>query len=255
MRVFLAAMRFQFWLVRREPENFHVFLTTPLLALVFLAITEHAGRKDLAPHAILAPVLMSLLTMVLFVAGEMITEEREQGTLEALAAAPVRLGTVLMGRLTAITLTSLLCVVEAAAVAGLVFGHWITVHHPVIFVSGLVVTALAMAGTATILSAAFVLVPSARTIQNTLSYPVYLLAGVLVPVSFLPLAVQPLSRLVFLSWSADLLRDSLSPAAVSEPLRRMAVIAILGAAGYALGLILIHKFLRRGRRAGTLSHT
>jgi ABC-2 type transport system permease protein len=255
VRLFLASARFQLWLVRREPDNLHVFVTTPLLALVFVAIAEHARRPDLAGYAILAPALMSLLTMVLFLAGAMISEEREQGTLEALVAAPVRLATIMLGRLAAVTLACLVCVLEAGLVAGLVFGRWVTVHHPMLFALSLVVTGLAMAGTATVLSSAFVLFPSARTIQNTLTYPVYLLAGVLVPITLLPVWVQPLSRLMFLSWSADLLRDSLSAAPVAQPVARLAVVAALGLIGYAMGIFLINRFLRHARRHGTLSHT
>jgi ABC-2 type transport system permease protein len=198
---------------------------------------------------------MSLLTMVLFLAGAMISDEREQGTLEVLVATPARLSTIMLGRLTAVTLASLVCVLEAGLVAGLVFGRWVSVHHPAIFTASLIVTGLAMAGTATVLSSAFVLFPSARTIQNTLTYPVYLLAGVLVPISLLPVWVQPLSRLVFLSWSADLLRDSLSAAPVSHPLPRLAAVAALGGAGYTIGILLINRFLRHARQQGTLSHT
>jgi ABC-2 type transport system permease protein len=67
--------------------------------------------------------------------------------------------------------------------------------------------------------------------------------------------VQPLSRLMFLSWSADLLRDSLSPEPVAQPLPRLVVVAALGLIGYTAGIFLINRFLRHARRHGTLSHT
>jgi ABC-2 type transport system permease protein len=254
VRTALAALRFQLGLALREPDNFHVFATAPLSTLIFLAIIEHSGRADLIPYGLLAPVLMALWTTALFVAGEMISEERERGILEALVIAPAPFVSVVMGRLCAVAIVSLGCVVESVLVAGLVFRHWLTVHQPLLFAATLVVTVLAMAGTATVLSAAFVLTPSARTFQNTLSYPFFLLAGVLVPLSLLPEWIQPLGRLIFLSWSADLLRDSLSPAGAAAPVPRLAVVALLGLAGLAGGTALLNRFLRKARAKGTLAH-
>ncbi|MFE5867718.1 ABC transporter permease [Streptomyces roseifaciens] len=255
MRLFLTAVRFQLRLARQSPDTVQVCVTAPLLTVVFLAISDSAGRADLSPYAVVAPTLMSLWLLALYTAGELINEERALGTLEGLVAAPARLGTIVAGRLCAVGAVGVVAFAESWLAAGLVFDRWLALPHPVLTAACVLATAWATAGTASILSSLFVLMPSARIVQNTLSYPFYLLGGVLVPVSALPSWLQPGSRAVFLSWSSDLLRDSLDPAAVPLAGLRLAVILALGTAGFGLGLVLLRRVLDRVRRLGTLSRT
>ena len=111
----------------------------------------------------------------------------------------------------------------------------------------------ATAGAATALSALFVLAPSARIVQNTLSFPMFLLGGVLVPVSFFPAWLETLSRVVYLSWASDLLRAAVGPEAVEHGAGRAAMVFLLGGVTLAFGLVFIHRFLRRAREVGALS--
>ncbi|MCT9007391.1 ABC transporter permease [Streptomyces rhizosphaerihabitans] len=255
MSLFLVSLRFQLRLAPRSPGTLQVWATAPLFTAVFLSIAEHAGRTDLTSYAIVAPTLMGQWALALGIAGELITEERSQGTLEAMIATPCRLSVVVVGRICAVSLLGITAMAEAWLVAGLGFGRWIAVPHPFVLGAALLANAAAMAGTASILSSLFVLMPSARIVQNTLNYPLYLLSGVLVPLSTLPGWLRPFGRLVFLSWSADLFRDALDGAAVSGPAARIAVVALLGLSGYVIGALLLARVLRRVRRLGTLTHT
>ncbi|MEF2529715.1 MULTISPECIES: ABC transporter permease [Streptomyces] len=255
MRPLWTVFRLQLLMTLRTPDIAHVFVTTPLYTLVFLAIQVHAGRTDLAGYAVLAPALMALWSMALQTAGELVSQERDRGTLEAMVAAPARYPLVVNVRIAAVTLFSALSFAEAWIVARVVFGLTIRIEHPALFLAGVLVSAVAMAGTAGCVSALFVLAPSARVLQNALSFPFYLLGGVLVPVSFLPEWLRPLSDLVFLSWSASLLRASLDPAAPTGQGTAIAAVAGLGLAGAATGTFLISRMLRRVKHTGTLAQT
>lgn len=251
MRTFLSALRFQLRTIHRDVGNLQLFITAPFFTVIFLLIVQHSGRGDLTGHAVLAPGIIALWGMALLVSGEVIANDRWAGTLETTVAAPAPLGVLLVGRITGITLLSLVSFFESWLVA-LAFGVRVEIHHLGIFVAALVATAFATAGTALIMSATFVLTRTARTFQNSLSYPFYVLGGVIVPVALLPGWIQPPSRLVFLSWSADLLRDSLAPETVSAPVARLAVVAGLGAMGFVLGRALLARTVDRVRRTGTL---
>jgi ABC-2 type transport system permease protein len=126
------------------------------------------------------------------------------------------------------------------------------VAHPGWFALGVLVTCLAMAGTSNIMAGLFVLGRAAVNFQNALNYPFYVLGGVFVPVAFLPGWLRPVSDGVFLSWSSDLLRDSLSAGALVDPGLRVAVIVGLGAAGVAVGWALQAVVLVRIRRTGAI---
>lgn len=252
MRALTAAFGFQLAASRRDYGQLMPLFTAPLMTVIFLAIAQQAGRDDLTGHAVLAPALIALWGTSLMVAGEIIDNERWAGTLEGVIATPTPLGVVVLGRVLAVMVVGCLGFVESWLVAALLFDVVVPIPHPGWFVATLAVTVFAMAGTATIMAAVFVLARSARTFQNTLSYPVYVLGGVLVPVELLPGWVQPITRVVFLSWAADLFRDSLTTAAVSDPLLRLAVVAVLGALGFATGRWALHRILERVRVTGSL---
>jgi ABC-2 type transport system permease protein len=102
------------------------------------------------------------------------------------------------------------------------------------------------------MSALFVATRTARTFQNTLGYPILLLGGTFVPVDQLPSWMRPVARLIFLSWSSDLLRDAMAAPPVTSVGVRLGAIVVLGLAGLVLGRWLLLRVLRRVRATGTL---
>jgi ABC-2 type transport system permease protein len=75
-----------------------------------------------------------------------------------------------------------------------------------------------------------------------------------VPIALLPDWLESISRLVFLSWSSDLLRDALSPAPIADLAPRLLAILILGTAAYLLGVALVRRTVNRLRHTGSLSY-
>lgn len=250
MREFAGAFVLQLRLMARKPDDLMLLFTTPLVTLVFVSIFKHAHRSDLGPYAVVAPAMMAVLQMSLFVSGELIAGERRNALFEATLTTPARYPAVLFGRTLAVTLISFFALVESIIV-GALFGVVVTVHHPVVFAATLVTTAFAMTGTAVAMAALFVVSRNTRTFQNALSYPFFVLGGVIVPITFLPLAVQPFSRIVFLSWSSDLLRDCLAAPTVANAGWRLAAVVGLGLLALAVGELLLRWTLKRTRVDGT----
>jgi ABC-2 type transport system permease protein len=251
VRVVLAACRLQAQFARRSPAQLMVLVTTPVVTSIFLSLALHAGRRDLAVNAVIAPALIGLWFASLDLAGGMIAADRWQGTLEPLAAAPPPLALVVFGRVLAIVGVGTLVFAEAWLVARVAFRAPFPLAHPGAFAAAVAATAFAMAGTATLLSALFVLSRSTMVLQNSMSYPFYILGGVMVPVALLPAWLRPASWLVFLSWSADLLRASTAAAPLHHLPARVAMIAALGAASLAGGVVLVGRVVDRVRRNGT----
>lgn len=250
--LFLAAMRFQAQVVRREPDYLMSLVTIPLLTVAFLAIMGNAGRADLAPYAVMGAALMTIWATALFVSGELIDADRWEGTLEGVLAAPAPYQVAYLGRIATVTVISFLGLVESALIAWLVFGVTFAVPHAGLLVLTLACTAFSMVGTASIMAPLFVLARSARIFQNSLSYPFYLLGGTVVPVVLLPEWLRPVSNAIFLSWASDLLRDCLrdqQPAAVPA---RLGVIVGLGLLGFGIGHLLTRAVFKRVRQNGSV---
>ncbi|HVE92481.1 MAG TPA: ABC transporter permease [Actinomycetota bacterium] len=254
MRVLLAAFRLQLGLTRGRPDDVLVLAMIPLFTVVFLSVVQAAGRPDLAGHAVMGPVLIALWGTSITIAGEIVVTDRGMGVLEGVIAAPARLPIVVVGRVIAVTVLGLIGYLEAWLVARFGFGLVIPIEHPVAFGATLLLTGMAMACTALLMAAVFVLGRSARPFQRALTYPFYVLGGVVAPVELLPGWVQPATRVVFLSWSSAMLRDSLAPGPIRDATTRLTMIALLGLAAFAGGWWLLRKTVDRVRLTGTMTY-
>lgn len=250
-----AGMLLQLRLIRVYQDYALELVRTPLLAVVFLLLVLHSGRPELIVNAVVAPVLVGWWGMGLNISGEIVDTDRVLGVLEPTVAAPVPLPALILGRAAATTAASGLCAVEVWLVAVAVFRITVPLHHPVIFAATALVTLAAMNGASLLMAALFVTTRTARTFQNSFSYPFLLLGGVFVPVAQLPVWTHIPARLLFLSWSGDLLRDSLAPAPVTQVSLRLATILALGAVNTGAGLVLLRRVLRRARAEGSLRLT
>ena len=91
-----GAVRLQLAAFRHSPGDLLTLLSVPLFTAMFLTIMRHAGRDDLAAYAVLAPGVIAVWQMALFVSGELVDKDRSLGTLEALLATPGPLGLVIL---------------------------------------------------------------------------------------------------------------------------------------------------------------
>lgn len=251
---FAGGARLQLLQMGRTPDWFLAWCTTPLTTLALVAVLLSAGRGDLAPYAVLAPVLMGMWAEALFVGGDVIAVDRRSGRMDALLAAPAPFAAQHLGRMATVAASSLVTLPLAWAPGSLLIGRPVPIAHPMLFAASLLLTALAMCATATLMSCVFVLTRSARTVQNALSYPFFVLGGVLVPVSLLPVWVQLPASLFFLSWSSDLLRDAMTAEAVHDASVRLAILGGLALAGWVIAWLALDRTLAAARRTGEVGH-
>ncbi|MPZ15190.1 MAG: hypothetical protein GEU73_12330 [Chloroflexi bacterium] len=255
MRIVTGALRAQFEMTRRDMMDVYWILLIPFFSLIFTAIMLHSGRVDLVGYALVAPLLIAIGQMGFYVASELLARDRWMQTLELVVASPAPFFLVLATRISLISSVGLVGFAESWLIARFGFGIAVPVHHPGVLLVTLLATTGASTGSALVLAALFGLARDVRTLQNTVTYPMYVLGGVLVPATYLPEWLQPLSRLVFLSWSADLLRDSLQAPTPSDVALRVGAIVGLGLVSGAAGAVLLHRMLDHLRQEGTLGIT
>ena len=252
LRYIAASLRAQAAMSLRSPMDAMPLLTIPLIAIVGTAVLASAGRADLRGYALVACVLMTMGQMAFFVAGEVLAADRSQKVFELLLASPAAYRTQLLARMALLTALGSLGMVEGYLLVWLIAGP-VQVFHWGVMLATVAATGIAFTLTAQIAAAWMCSGRSTRTVQNIISGPLYLLGGVLVPASYLPPFVQPVSDLLFLSWSADLLRDTLQSGPIDHVLPRLAAILVLGAAAGAIGYVWIGRMIERMRVEGTVS--
>jgi ABC-2 type transport system permease protein len=250
MRAVAAGAQLEFRMVRANPDALMPLFTAPLFAIIFLTIVRNSGRHDLEADALMAPVLMTLWWLALQHAGAIISGDRWEALLEPAMASPTGLGAVLLGRISFLMVMGLFSFVEVWAVGTLLFGVELSFEHPVALLLTLAVSAFATAGTAVAFAAIFVLTRNAHMYANPLSFPFYLLGGVLVPVALLPSWIQPISSGIYMSWCADLLRASVRAQPVDGLAFRLGMVVVIGTTTFAVGRTVLAVVLRRMRMRG-----
>jgi ABC-2 type transport system permease protein len=253
MKGFFAGFELELRIIRSGLDSLLPLFTAPLFTIIFLAIVRNGGRHDLQPDALMAPVLMTLWWFALFQGGSLINNDRWQGVLEWVLAAPTGFASVILGRVAAIMAFGFVGFFEVWGVSELVFGVGMPFQHPLELALTLVATMFAMSGTAVVFAALFVMTRNAYTFINSASFPFYVLGGVFAPIAILPGWIQPFSSAIFMSWSADLLRASLKPGSIGNFWARLGIVVLLGMVSFAIGRAVLQVVMRRMRVSGELA--
>lgn len=219
----------------------------------FLAMTLLARRRGshVDPGALaLGMALVGLWSTTIWQTGMVVRDERWYGTLPAVLSRPTSFALVLAGKAAGSTLRSTLFVVPTVVAVSVISGESIPVRHP---------AALAAAAAAVLVSASvfgmlvgclFVLTRSATRIAEAVTYPVFVLGGLVIPLSLLPHWLRPLSAVVSLRWGADLLRAASDGTGQSG--HAWLLLAATTALYAAAAALLFNRMVDHGRRAGTL---
>lgn len=249
----IAFTRAQLLLVGRSPQQLSFLVLTPLYCLVFFHFLAQNHREHLAASAAVTSFLMALWSHTVFAAAQVIDIDRAQGTLSVLLLRPGRYLAALTVRLLITTALALPALAEIILIGRWVFGLPVGFHRPGLAVAAALLVTAGAAGSALLLSGLMILVRAARTLQNALTYPCYLLAGLILPVASLPTPFHQLSQVFFLSWGAQLLRDA-APGTATGTGGRLAVLALLVAVQCVCGALVARQVLSRIRTGRVILH-
>lgn len=244
--------RLQWLMTWRNPEQLLPILLVPLSTFVAASIFVEGGRTDLLPRVFVAFSLMCVAQTALFTASEILVGDRSNGQLETMlvttASYPVTLGVRVL-------------VVSSAGLVGGLLSYLILflcydarplIRHPLEALGAVVGATYGSGGMALLLAALICRTKSVRAVQNSLSGPLFLLSGVLVPVGLLSPWLEKLSGALYLSWAAHLMRDSLDISPPPDTPFRLFMLVLTGTVLGLGGALLLTAMLKRMRREGAL---
>lgn len=207
MNSFVAGVQRQTMILRHLPDYLSFIAMSPLSSIMFIAIVRSVGRDDLGINALIGVSIITTWQTGLFVAGDTLARDRQMGLFELSMAAPISLGTMVLGRLIVSTTYSFIPFLVNIAVAHLVFGpDVVDVSRPAALALVLAASWFASLGALLCMCSIAVLSGRSTALTNGLSYPLFLISGIVVPVSLLPDWVRPISSILFMRWSAEGLR-------------------------------------------------
>jgi ABC-2 type transport system permease protein len=177
-------------------------------------------------------------------------DQRSQGTLELLAAAPAPFAATIAPITLAMSTIGIYSMIATLVWGRLLFGISLSVARPGYFLLGILVTVLCIGMLGFVLSVSVVRFRTAWAIGNMLEYPVWLICGFLVAPSALPGWVQPFSWVLAPTWAVRAVREATFG---GSPLPSLGLALAMTAAYGVGGVLLSHRMLRSARKHATLA--
>nr|WP_255644072.1 ABC transporter permease [Actinoplanes polyasparticus] len=237
--------------ISRSPFEIAIALVVPVVqATLAVYLFRSSGEQHRLLEAAVGAGVMGVWSSVLFGSGGAIQSQRWQGTLEMIMLAPRRPVLVILPITIATGLTGTYALLATLAWGRLLYGIRLDFAHPVAFVVAAVVCVVALGLFGLLLAATFVLMRNANALANTLEYPVWLVSGMLVPITVLPSWTAPIAAVLPTTWGARALREATSGGPVWPSVGICLGISLLC---LALGALSLTHVERRARAAATLA--
>jgi ABC-type polysaccharide/polyol phosphate export permease len=254
VRLIAAGWRFH---LKSLTLSWFFILTSAIQPIIFATIAFYmwraGGKGDSLLYVALGAGLMGIWSSTLFASGGAIQWQRWQGTLEISIASPPPFALVVIP-MTFASATIGLYSLSATLVWGrVVFGIPLTIEHPLLFVLAIPATITGLGLLGLVMASTFVLYRNATALSNLLEYPVWLVSGLLVPLSLFPGWVRPLGWVLAPTWGVRAIRDSALGG--GSPLLAIGMCLVLGAAYLGVGWVFLQYFEKLARERATLSLT
>jgi ABC-2 type transport system permease protein len=232
-------------------------LTSAIQPVIFATIAffmfEAGAREGTLLYVSLGAGLMGIWSATLFASGGAIQWQRWQGTLELSIASPAPFLLVLLPMTLASATIGLYSLTGTLLWGRLLFGVPIDIAQPLVFALAVPATIIGLGLLGLVMASTFILWRNANALSNLLEYPIWLVTGLLVPISLLPGWVSPLAWVLAPTWGVRAIRDS--ALGTGDPLAAVGMCLALGAAYLVIGSLTVRYFENLARDRATLSLT
>ena len=230
-----------FWVQTKERvvQEFFIYtlLVQPILFTIMTVITYlHGGKTNFGLFAIIGTGLIGVWNNNLWSSGAIVSNERMSGTLSLLMVSPAPLAWILFGKSFANAFTSILAIGVSFLTGHLIFGLDLDILNPLGFFTSLLLAVFALSCLGMILGSFFVLTRHSQMVIQVANYPIYLLSGLTVPLTLLPLWTRPFSIILAPMWG----NISLNQAATGSGF------GLLENFAWLIGLSIVYLFIARG---------
>ena len=204
-RTALKVIRASFVLQSKERMVQDIYLFTliyqPILFTILTVGTYlFGGKPNFGLFAITGAGMVGIWNNNLWSSGEIVDHERGSGTLSLLIASPTPLLLVLLGKSLANAVTSIVAMGITFATGAIIYQLPVGIADPLGFSFGLLLTIIALTCLGLVLGSLFVLSRNTGYVMNVANYPIYLLSGLTIPLTLLPLWIHPLSDVLAPTW-------------------------------------------------------
>jgi ABC-2 type transport system permease protein len=243
--VVLASVKAEALDSRRRPSVIVNAAVQPVVYLLITVKTADGGPLSVT-GLVLAVVLTTMWSCTVWMAGGVLRRERTAGTLARCVSSSRPAYLVLLGKSLGATLVGLGTILLSVLVLVGFLGEPVTVPVPALLALAILVTILSGTALGMVVACLFLLTRHALIWSSALTYPVYILAGLLIPQSHLPVIVRWVPDLISLRWIHEFaIAGAPSAAIVPAVIACALTVGYFAAAQWCLALA-ITKARRRG---------
>ncbi|BCJ60752.1 hypothetical protein C1I93_22865 [Micromonospora endophytica] len=226
-----------------------------ILPVVQATLAVHLFRAGAEPDRLLEAAvgagLMGIWSSVLFGSGGAIQNQRWLGMLEMIMLAPRPPALVILPITLATALTGTYAMVATLLWGRLLHGIPLTFADPLAFAVAVPGCIIGLGMFGLLLASTFVLMRNANALTNTLEYPIWLVSGMLVPITVLPGWTGPIAAVLPTTWGARAVREAATGSGPVWPSLGVCLAISLGC--LVLGALMMTHVERRARAAATLA--
>ena len=207
MRAFFSSLKLQIRMMfYSNIVHFIVILQPILYGTLMYLMFKNSGDENFVGYIVLGTGMMNLWSAIIFSASGQIDRERRMGTLEILNAVPTSFQTIIFGKIIGAVLVGLLSTINGYVFIILISGQHFTIENPGLFALNLGIVIVSYVAFSIILAALFALSRQVRDLTNAAEFPVFIVCGMIFPISLLPIWTRPFSYILTPTWGIKLLR-------------------------------------------------
>jgi ABC-2 type transport system permease protein len=205
----LTGIRLHMKQASRNPFDLSgVFIWPILYASIAYYLLNAKDDPKLLLSASLGASVMLMWSMVVISSSGALEQQRWQGTLELVVAAPTPLAGVIGPICVAGALVGAYAIGATLLWGAVLFDVPVSIEQPLAFAVAIPVCALAIGMLGLIMAATFVLYRAAFHLGIATQYPVWIVTGLIIPLSFLPSFVRPISWLLAPTWGFRAIQEA-----------------------------------------------
>jgi ABC-2 type transport system permease protein len=249
----LTGIRLHMKQASRNPFDLSGVVIWPILyASIAYYLLDAKNDPALLLSASLGAAVMLMWSLVVISSSGALEQQRWQGTLELVVAAPTPLTGVIAPICVAGAMVGTYAIGATLLWGALLFDVPVSIERPLAFAIAIPTCALAVGMLGLIMAATFVLYRAAFHLGIATQYPVWIATGLIIPLSFLPSFVRPLSWVLAPTWGFRAIQES---ALGGTPWPDMGMCLVLTLVYLAIGGACLVAFEHVARARGSLRLT